>query len=265
VNNCDTHNLLYNTTLSNNALIEDTRTGKTGWGGNFGLDGTITVTSGTENVIRGEKLMLSSRYTPTVGTTPINVSADAVLTIDGNLMNPTATISTDARNLTKSGDGLLILAGTANTYKGATTVSAGELRLDSGNLTDPVALATNGITVSNGGSLTLSSPLELTNSNAVVNLPSADALSLDFSLEELQAVGTIQFLSDASKIQIGGSAITLDQLKTALPADVRDFVIPSIANGITISLDTNSVPEPASWLMLLFGLLGLGALKRRNK
>lgn len=265
VNNCDTHNLLYNTTLSNNALIEDTRTGKTGWGGNFGLDGTITVTSGTENVIRGEKLMLSSRYTPTVGTTPINVSADAVLTIDGNLMNPTATISTDARNLTKSGDGLLILAGTANTYKGATTVSAGELRLDSGNLTDPVALATNGITVSNGGSLTLSSPLELTNSNAVVNLPSADALSLDFSLEELQAVGTIQFLSDASKIQIGGSAITLDQLKTALPADVRDFVIPSIANGITISLDTNRVPEPASWLMLVFGLLGLGALKRRNK
>lgn len=265
INNCDTHNLLYNTTLSNNALIEDTRTGKTGWGGNFGLDGTITVTSGTENVIRGEKLMLSSRYTPTVGTTPINVSADAVLTIDGNLMNPTATISTDARNLTKSGDGLLILAGTANTYKGATTVSAGELRLDSGNLTDPVALATNGITVSNGGSLTLSSPLELTNSNAVVNLPSADALSLDFSLEELQAVGTIQFLSDASKIQIGGSAITLDQLKTALPADVRDFVIPSIANGITISLDTNRVPEPASWLMLVFGLLGLGALKRRNK
>ncbi|MBR0191592.1 MAG: autotransporter-associated beta strand repeat-containing protein [Thermoguttaceae bacterium] len=265
VNNCDTHNLLYNTTLSNNALIEDTRTGKTGWGGNFGLDGTITVTSGTENVIRGEKLMLSSRYTPTVGTTPINVSADAVLTIDGNLMNPTATISTDARKLTKSGDGLLILAGTENTYKGATTVSAGELRLDSGSLTDPVALATSGITVSNGASLTLSSPLELTNSNAIVSLPSADALNLDFSLEELQAVGTIQFLSDASKIEIGGSAITLDQLKAAIPADMQDFVIPSIANGLTISLNTSSIPEPASWLLLLFGLIGLGSLKRRNK
>lgn len=265
INNCDTHNLLYNTTLSNDALIEDTRTGKTGWGGNFGLDGTITVTSGTENVIRGEKLMLSSRYTPTVGTTPINVSANAVLTIDGNLMNPTATISTDARNLTKSGDGLLILSGTDNTYKGATTVSAGELRLDSGNLTDPVALATNGITVSNGASLTLSSPLELTNPNAIVSLPSADALNLDFTFEELQTIGTIQFLSDASKIEIGGSPITLDQLKATIPADLQDFVIPSIANGITISLDTNSVPEPASWLMLLFGLLGLGALKRRNK
>lgn len=265
INNCDTHNLLYNTTLSNDALIEDTRTGKTGWGGNFGLDGTITVTSGTENVIRGEKLMLSSRYTPTVGTTPINVSANAVLTIDGNLMNPTATISTDARNLTKSGDGLLILSGTDNTYKGATTVSAGELRLDSGNLTDPVALATNGITVSNGASLTLSSPLELTNPNAIVSLPSADALNLDFTFEELQTIGTIQFLSDASKIEIGGSPITLDQLKATIPADLQDFVIPSIANGISISLDTNSIPEPASWLLLLFGLIGLSALKRRNK
>ena len=266
INNCDIHNLLYNVALSNDGIIEDTATGKTGWAGNFGLDGTITVTSGTENVIRGEKLMLSSRYTPTVGTTPFNVSADATLTIDGNLMNPTTTISTDARNLTKSGDGVLILSGTNNTYKGVTTVSAGELRLDSGNLTDAVSLATSGISVSSGALLRLSSPVVLTGTNALVSLSSEDALSLDFTLEDLEAAGgTIKFMDDPNKLVIGGTPITLEQLRSAIPEDLRSFVIPSLNGGVFVSMDQGGVPEPASWLLLLFGLMGLKALKRHNK
>jgi len=264
VNNCETHNLLYNLTLSNDALIQDLGTGKTGWAGNFGLEGTVTVTSGTGNMIQAEKIVLAARYAPSPGKTSISISDGAALILDGNLLNSTQNISTD-RAVTKSGAGLLTLAGTANTYKGATTVSEGELRLDSGSLADAISLATSGISVSSGANLTLASPLKLTNSSALVQLSSADALSFDFTLEDLEAIGgTVTFVDDLNKIKVGSATITAAQLQAAIPSELQYYVKFDSTGGFSVSINPNAVPEPATWTLLLVGLIGVLVVRRKK-
>ncbi|MDO5113630.1 MAG: autotransporter-associated beta strand repeat-containing protein [Planctomycetia bacterium] len=261
-NTSDGHNLLYKVTLSDGGVIRSATTGTTGWGGNYALDGDITVTSG-DNLIQGEKLVMASRFTSTQYTNLFDVrGVDTVLTLDGNLLQPTAVIDpTSARNLKKTGSGTLVLKGGENTYSGVTEVAEGTLRIDSqGTETNRVSLLSD-VTIT-GGELRLVVEGGVSDNLAIagkLELAEVDSLVIDLG-ENLPMVGEIYPILTATEgIWLGGTEI----LSTAdfaqfLSSEVQHYmnVIP-IDRGFGLATDSAAVPEPSTWIL---GILGLGFL-----
>ncbi|MDO4575802.1 MAG: autotransporter-associated beta strand repeat-containing protein [Planctomycetia bacterium] len=283
-----THNLLWNMTLSDDATVQDATTGRTGWAGNFGLEGKVTVTSGTMNVIRAEKIMLSARYSSTVGTTQFDVQKDACLTLDGNVMK---TSSNGAVNpiLLKTGMGTLVLTGENNTYTGATTLSAGTLEINTlNNTAQNIQFSTSGITVADDAVLSIRSAedqtLSLTNitvnDGGLMNLfltgRSSGGLTLDtLELHDFDSfsialdggpVWGAEYAFDASEIRVGGTLITdVADFAKFLTGDAASYLLVSAdgAGGFVLATNNAAVPEPSSWFLLLLGVLGLYRLRRR--
>lgn len=260
-------NLLYKVTLSDGAIIQSATTGTTNWSGNYALDGDITVTSGN-NLIQGEKLVMASRFTSTLYTNLFDVrGVDTVLTLDGNLLQPTATIDiTSARNLKKTGSGTLVLKGEENTYSGVTEVAEGTLRIDlSGSNAEAVSLLSD-VNI-NGGELRLLVDGGLSDNLAIagkLQLADVDSLVIDLG-ENLPVVGEIYPILTATEgIWLGGTEI----LSTAdfaqfLSSEVQHYmnVIP-IDGGFGLTTDSAAVPEPSTWIL---GILGLGFLWLRRR
>ncbi|MDO4585388.1 MAG: autotransporter-associated beta strand repeat-containing protein [Planctomycetia bacterium] len=256
------HNLLYKVTLSDGGVIQSDATGTTGWGGNYALDGDITVTSG-DNLIQGERLVMASRFTSTQYTNLFDVrGVDTVLTLDGNLLQPTAVIdTTSARNLKKTGSGTLVLKGEENTYSGVTEVVEGTLRIDSqGTETNRVSLLSD-VKIT-GGELRLVVDGGVSDNLAIagrLDLAEVDSLVIDLG-ENLPVVGEIYPILTATEgIWLGGTEI----LSTAdfaqfLSSEARHYMnVLSIDGGFGLATDSAAVPEPSTWIL---GILGLGFL-----
>lgn len=245
----DTHNLLWNMTLSEDAVIKDSTAGKTGWAGNYGLDGKVTVTSGTGNVISAEQIMLSARYTPVVGTVPFEVQENAVLTLDGNVKKTSAN-GAAVPNLEKTGAGELVLTGASNTYSGVTTVSAGTLTLDgTGRAASAITYATSGINVGGGEELaTLNlafkggQSLEFTNPGTVLNVGKNGRLIFSSDGDQINLAASIN-VTDTGRMVLDVNGGTADQL--ALDGALN------LATFDSLLIDLTGVPPEGSEYSIL--------------
>ncbi|MDO4629447.1 MAG: autotransporter-associated beta strand repeat-containing protein [Planctomycetia bacterium] len=198
--------------MSNGGKIIDTTTGKTGWAGNYGLDGDITVTAGTDNIISAEKLVMSARYTanPNKSNT-FNVAKDAELTLDGNLLNPWTTIDTGARSLVKTGEGTLTLTGENNTYSGVTTVSAGTLVIDgTDNSATTIQYATSAVNVAGG------------TDNAKLVISGNENQSIIIPKVNVNNHGEIEFTSAGKKLTVDTDITVANDglMRLTVPADL---------------------------------------------
>jgi autotransporter-associated beta strand protein len=112
---------------NNNALQNSTLTNTAQSTIIFANSGTLNVTGTTFNLgglANSANLVLQDNATPTPHAVSLVVgSNNASTTASGNLT--TATAAGSLSNLTKVGTGSLTLSGTANDYKGITTISAG--------------------------------------------------------------------------------------------------------------------------------------------
>ena len=109
-----------------NSFTINTATGFSITGGD-----TLTLSSGqfTRNDVDGTEGNHSLTADITLGANGVfNINGDGITTISGEIGDGTDTFS-----LTKSGNGILVLAGANASYKGDTIVSGGVLRLGDGN------------------------------------------------------------------------------------------------------------------------------------
>jgi len=110
----------------------------------------------------------------TIAITGTPVSSNIAITLGGTAGGSISTIIAGARTLTKIGAGTWTLSG-ANSYTGATTISAGELRYNpGGNITPATQIILNGGTlattnITSGRTITNSSTLQL-NAVSTINL-----------------------------------------------------------------------------------------------
>ena len=107
------------------------------------ISGLVTLSTSTSQIqADADTLKLTAANSITATNIGLTISGSGNITISG-------TITTGSGTLTKNGTGTLILSG-ANTYTGATTISAGLV-----NISNATALGTTGgtTTVSNGASL----------------------------------------------------------------------------------------------------------------
>ena len=153
-----------NTTLFFNAGVTTGGTGlNLGYSGNFSLTlessstttQTLTLGGGISGAFGGSSV--------TIGNASNNLNVDLGATGQTFTVSAGDTLSilnviSDAGSLTKAGAGTLTVSG-ANLYSGGTTLSAGQLNIDSATAIGSGTLAINGGTIDNasGGVLTLSS------------------------------------------------------------------------------------------------------------
>ena len=134
--------------------------------------GTFTISGGTIDNTSGSTVTLSTSnaqnwnsdftFTGTkdlnMGTGAVTMNANRIVTVNGGNLTVGGIISGSSLGLTKAGVGTLILGG-ANTYTGATTVSAGTLQTSVSNvISDSSALSVSaGATFKLGGNDTVAS------------------------------------------------------------------------------------------------------------
>jgi fibronectin-binding autotransporter adhesin len=161
-----------NLQLQNNITLPSTNTITLNSMGTSGNNGAIENISGTNAVSGAVTLTGNSRVQSDTGTVTLsntvglgantlNVGGNSSTTISGTISG------TAASALTKDGTGTLTLSG-ANTFTGATTVSAGTLTAGAAN----VLSTTSGVTVGNGATLNLNNL-----NQTIANLTSSGALN----------------------------------------------------------------------------------------
>lgn len=121
-------------------------TGKTAIFGVTTATSTVTV-SGTQNI--NGLTFNTTGYTLSGGT--LNTTAATTLTADANVSATVSSVISGSNAITKAGDGTVVLSG-ANTYSGATTVSAGTLEVGDSALSSIGFVST---TVNAGATLVL--------------------------------------------------------------------------------------------------------------
>ncbi|MBI2512677.1 MAG: autotransporter-associated beta strand repeat-containing protein [Opitutae bacterium] len=266
--NLDSHNLTLGSgqTLAVNGLLQSGGAATIGGGNGITYAGFGTE---TDLVIRTDK-------------------ASDTLTIGNALSAP---------NLTKSGEGILVLSGT-NSIAGATALNAGTLRVN-GSLTATAVTVASGATLAGsgtiGGATEFLSGGILAPGNSPGTLTFTDGVTfdagaiLDFELgtaSDLIRVsggtltgptsGTITLnFSDSGGFTAASYTLVDFSGATTSSFDASDFTLGSTIGGYTYQLSlagstlqlvatASAVPEPATYAAL-FGLAALGLVARRRR
>ena len=212
--------------------------------------GTLTISGGTLDNTSGSTMTLSTNnvqnwngdfaFTGTndlnLGNGAVTMNANRIVTVNGGNLTVGGAISgsTASFTLTKAGAGTLILGG-ANTYTGATTVSAGTLQTSAAN----VIADTSALSVSAGAAFVLGGN-ETVASIAGAGNYSLGANTLTFGDSSSQTVSGIISGSGGSLVKNGSGSITLSGNNT-------------YSGGTTISAGTIKIGDNNA--------LGSGSLK----
>lgn len=201
--------LATNTALGNNAnltltgsgasIISDRATAGAGITNQFNV---LSIGAHTLNVTGGTNV--------TSGTTQVNFNS-ATLTGNAvfNIVNPAAGstnvlvsgVMGGAFSLTKIGSGTLTLQG-ANTISTTAAISGGALVLSGAN---GAIASVNGITVSNGGALTLANTAAANNGNRIANAVALNGGSFNFT----NTAGAANYAETVGNLSIGGGVNTV--------------------------------------------------------
>jgi trimeric autotransporter adhesin len=135
------------------------------WGGNWTFIGSNGANSNL-NMGTGQVFLNGNRQVTVT-------NAAATLTVGGVIAN----LDTNARSLTKAGDGTLELRG-ANSYTGATTVNAGTLKMGANNVIPNASNVTIGAATLDANTRTdTAGTLNVTGTDSVINLGAGAALA----------------------------------------------------------------------------------------
>ena len=226
----------------------------------------------------GQTLSMSGNLTSTGVSGGWILGGAGNLTLSGVINNATST------TVTKQDAGTLTLSGAAaNTYAGATTVSAGTMIVSGGGLT-----ATSGITVS-GGALELGAS-DVLNNAATMTLSGGTFKTVGFN-ESLGALTLTNALTSTLDFGSGTSVLLFDSITNNTghlniinwtTGSGESLRFTSNANLSASSFTVNGgaatildnhlvtgyyevVPEPATWALLAFSLTTVMVLRRRRK
>jgi fibronectin-binding autotransporter adhesin len=190
------------------------------WNGDFAFTGTKDLNLGTGAVSLGT----------TAGTSRTITTNASTLTVGGIISN-----GTTANSLIKAGAGTLVLGG-ANTYTGATTVSAGTLQANTNN-----ALGTNaaGTTVSSGAALKLNGVNYSTTEGLTLNGSGISNGGALCNAGTSTFAGAITIASNAT-ISAGGGTLTLTG------GIAKNGTTLTLAGGGTINVNTNGITGGSS-------------------
>lgn len=277
-------NATYSGVISGNVNLTKSGTAAQEFSAVQNYSGTTTVSGGTLKLTAADAIAASSAVTvnatldaaSTASQTLANLSGSGIVThsgtgsaavtirssvdssFSGEITNGAGTVS-----LTKTGAKTLTLSGT-NTYSGATAVTEGTFKIASSGS------VTSNVTVNEGAALILCG-------DVTGNLNENGLFLLDFTDGAVQAgsvSGTAAFgdsallgivsdeftLNDsysfqANSISYGSRSFAELYADSVAAGTLGDFWTATVTgNSFLLSVDSSKVPEPASWLLLVWGL-----------
>lgn len=269
LNNPNTY--VSNFTLKNGSSMEGTsfRVGHQ-WDGNIK---TVFETGAAEDVMNEISAEIQM-YTKSNGSLTFEVAEKAPLLVSGKIV-PVGNNATNDIKVYKTGAGVLTLANAENAMSKGIEVQAGTLQLtaDGAQGTGPITIATG--TILDIGAENTPTRIDFTGQSVTLG----GTLSLDYFAD-----GTHDFADFGNLVLNAGTELYIDVngAGTSSGKMVPMFDYDSIQGAfetITFSMpgwsatfrdnqlfvyDNNSVPEPATWTLLILGALGLTYFRRKR-
>lgn len=251
-----------------------------------GVNNTALTVNGKNNIIKVDEIQLrKSASGVTIKSWDIDVTASSDLTITSKLSNETYGSS----DITKYGDGKLILTNSASDFNSTLNVNAGVVQLkESASLKDAsVVVSASGtielgtgsvknLTLSDNSSLVLNAygekaafvigslslgvnlTLDTTTMQRIVGLQKDESLIIFQSVTDLVLGGDESQLATADSVT---GTIGVDAAAYFKGLEVNTYYLNLVGGNVSI---TKQIPEPTTVTLSLLALAGLAARRRRK-
>lgn len=209
--------------------------------------GTLAIGNQTLTVGAGSNVATNSSFGLTFGATTLSGASTFLVNNNGT---GTGTLTLGAvgqsgtGSVTKSGSGTLVFSG-SNTYTGGTTLSAGNLTVNSG----ATLAAATGALVVNGGTLNLNNAAQtvgsLNGSGGTIALGSGNAFTVNSGTNDSYA-GVFTGASGSSLNKSGSGSLTLTGSSASFAGAVNVNAGSLIASGANLGTGTTTVASNAA-------------------